>query len=174
MLIEHLGEVRRKLLASFEDLSDAQLNTRSGADACSIAEVVHHLHRTEMQVAMVALDALAARGDAVAEKDPSVLEEEVRRNHARPPRLDNTFTRAELIGLLEVSRFGHLQLVFNETHVSTLSRRSLEHPVYGAISLKNLLDTIWLDEQHHIRQIEGIKASFQPGHGSTGGKHCHA
>jgi hypothetical protein len=37
----------------------------------------------------------------------------------------------------------------------------LEHPVYGTISLKNLIDTIWLNERHHLEKIEEIKASLQ-------------
>lgn len=170
MLIEHLGEARRKLLASFEDLSDLQLNTRAGTDGCSIAEVVHRLYRSEMKLAMLALDSLSMRGGPVAEKDLSVLEGEVRRNCTRPPKLNNIFTKGELISLLEVSRFGHLQLLFNETHVSALAEKSLEHPVYGAISLKNLIDTIWLDERHHARRIEEIKASLRAGHGNRRGE----
>lgn len=161
MLIEHLGETRRKLLASFERLSDPQLNTRGGSDACSVAEVVHHLYRSEMKTAMIALDGLSLHANGAGERDLSVLEEEVRRNPVRPARLDNTFTKDELTGLLDASRFEYLQHVFNETHVEALAKKSLEHPVYGTISLKNLIDTIWLNERHHLEKIEEIKASLQ-------------
>jgi hypothetical protein len=67
------------------------------------------------------------------------------------------FSKSDVIKLLEESRFLYLQAVFNETHETILGEKSVDHPDFGFISLKNLVDSIWLHEQRHIKQIEEIK-----------------
>ncbi len=69
-------------------------------------------------------------------------------------------TKAELIRLLEESRFAHLQYVFNKTHERSLAEKAVDHPLFGNISLKNLIDFIWLHEQYHVDRIEEAKKSL--------------
>ena len=79
-----------------------------------------------------------------------------------PRKLRSDFcTKDELVNLLEESRFRYLQDVFNETHERTLAEKSMDHPHFGLISLKNLVDFIWLHEQRHIEQINEIKKEIQ-------------
>ncbi len=163
MLITHLGQVRQQLLASLRPLTDDQLNARAReGDAPSIAAIVQHLCHSEAEVAADVLAALATPRGPVAERDPATLAAGVGAHHCTIPPLRQPLIKANLVGALEQSRFGSLQQIFNETHVSELAEKSVDHPVYGPISLKNLIDTIWLHEQWHLGQIEALKPKLQP------------
>lgn len=160
MLITNLGKTRLALISSFDTLSDGQLNQPGGEGARSIAQIIVHLHASEIETARSVLVALPHSSGKVAERDLAVLAELVRAHDTAIAPLAHALTKAELIGLLEESRFKYLQDVFNETHAQTLAEKSMQHAVYGEISLKNLIDTIWLHEQEHTRQITQIKAAL--------------
>lgn len=68
-------------------------------------------------------------------------------------------TKLALVRLLEESRFRHLQRVFNETHERVLAAKSMQHPRFGRISLKNLADLIWLHDAHQVDHIARIRAA---------------
>lgn len=160
MLITNLGKTRLALIGSFDTLSDEQLNQPGGEAACSIAQIIVHLHTSEIETARSVLVALPHSAGKVAERELVTLAKLVREYDTVIAPLDHALTKAELIGRLEESRFKYLQDVFNETHAQTLAEKSMQHAAYGEISLKNLIDTIWLHEQEHTRQIVQIKAAL--------------
>lgn len=160
MLITNLGKTRQVLMGSFNTLTDEQLNRPSGALACSIAQIIFHLHTSEIETAKGVLEALPRSRATVAEQDPALLADRLQQNDTAMAPLTQTLSKAELIGLLEESRFKYLQDVFNETHAQTLAEKSVNHPIFGEISLKNLVDTVWLREQQHTRQILKIKETL--------------
>jgi hypothetical protein len=157
MLISNLGKNRTKLLDSFKNLTDEQLNQKPNADRWSIAQVIYHLYTFEKNTSEMILDALQAKSNKVEERDKSYLAD--RSNKVQSPNNPpiDFFTKKELVQLLEKSRFHYLQTVFNETHERILAEKSMDHPWFGLISLKNLVDTIWLHEKRHTEQIAEIK-----------------
>ncbi|TAL72607.1 MAG: DinB family protein [Rhodanobacter sp.] len=161
MLIENLGRARKALLDSLDGLTDEQLNARPPDGGPSIAQLAHHLQASERATAALVLDALQSRSERVEEQDPSLLAAGLQQSCGHDQPASGTFSKAELIRLLEESRFRDLQALFNETHERVLAERSLEHPPFGRISLKNLLDTIWIHDDLHGKQIAAIKQSLR-------------
>jgi len=160
MLIEKLGKTRGMLLDSLEGLTEDQLNAKPRTGRLSIGQIVHHLYVSERDTATLILNALSSRGEKVEEKDPSLLAACLQKDCGEEKATANRFSRGELIRLLEESRFRDLQSVFNETHEDVLTERSLEHPSFGPVSLKNLVDTIWIHEEFHCKQITATKRSL--------------
>lgn len=160
MLIEKLGKTRRMLLDSLEGLTEDQLNAKPRSGGLSIGQIVHHLYVNERDTATLILNALQPRSEKVEEKDASLLAACLQKDCGEDPVTTDRFPKAELIRLLEESRFRDLQSVFNETHESVLAERSLEHSSFGKVSLKNLLDTVWIHDELHSKQIAIIKQSL--------------
>lgn len=160
MLIEKLGKTRGLLLDGLEGLTEDQLNAKPRTGGLSIGQIVHHLYASERDTATLILNALSSRSERVEEKAPSVLAACLQKNCGEEKATADRFSKGELIRWLEESRFRDLQSVFNETHEDILAERSLEHPLFGPISLKNLVDTIWIHDEFHCKQIVAIKQSF--------------
>lgn len=163
MLISQLGKTRRDLLASLEPLSDAALNRVLPGQRQSIAQVIHHLSAVESETARTILQAIPQRSDKVPEHNEAYIVEHMANFVPASVPPDGFFTKAALIRLLEESRFRDLQQVFNETHEQVLTEKSMQHPAFGAISLKNLVDFIWIHEARHTRQIEMLKNMMAEG-----------
>lgn len=157
MLISNLGRTRTKLLTSFQDLSDEQLNRKPSDKSWSIAQVLHHLYTSEKAMAGLVLDALQAKTEKVEEKDLSFVTDRTKKSKAMSEPPNEMMTKENLLQLLEESRFQHLQFVFNETHERILAKKSMKHQDFGEISLKNAVNLIWLHEKRHINQIQEIR-----------------
>jgi uncharacterized damage-inducible protein DinB len=157
MLISNLGKCRTKLLDSFKNLTDEQLNQKPNADRWSIAQVIYHLYTYEKNTSEMILNALQAKSGKVEQRDMSFIADRSKKVQTTNEPPTDFFTKKELVQLLEQSRFHYLQTVFNETHERTLAEKSMEHPWLGQISLKNVIDTIWLHEKRHTEQINEIK-----------------
>lgn len=155
MLITRLGKARLGLLASFQALDDAQLNAAPDAHQPSPAQRIRQAAAFEQAVAGDILAALGARSDPVPDQAPAALAAALETYLAG---LDwpapEPATRDDLVKQLEATRFRDLQHVFNETHERVLAERSVQHPRFGRISLKNLVDLVWLNDEHQARRIE--------------------
>lgn len=161
MLITKLGSVRRELLDAITPLADDALQHLPESGGPSIAQILLHLAETERSVAELILGAVKGASERAAEYDlaqmraaiPALAIEAGEWDAPEAP----TRTKADLIRALEESRFRHLQRVFNETHEATLVQKSTLHPAFGLISLKNLVDFVWLHEQYHVEQIRALQ-----------------
>jgi len=160
MLIEKLGKTRGMLLDSLEGLTEDQLNAKPRTGGLSIGQIVHHLYVSERDTAILILNALSSRSERVEDKAPSLLAACLQEDCGEERAAAGRFSKGELIRWLEESRFRDLQSVFNETHEDVLAERSLEHPLFGLISLKNMVDTIWIQDEFHYKQIAAIKQSL--------------
>lgn len=161
MLITNLGRTRIRLLASFGALTDEQLNKEQYPGEWSISHIIRHLYIVEKDIATDVLSALGGTSKKVAEQDLTYLRTDDSLLHIEVEPQSGFMNKQELIRMLEESRFRYLQRVFNETHEHILVERSMTHPLFGEISLKNLVDCIWLHEQYHTRQIENIGISLK-------------
>ncbi|TAM57556.1 DinB family protein [bacterium] len=157
MLIANLGKTRRRLMASLDSLSEEQLNKSPGGGGWSIAQIVSHVCDTEKGIVETLLNALPGTGGKVEERDVAPLIETFESSQVGTASPPGSLSKAQLIRLLEESRFKYLQYIFNKTHETVLTEKSMDHPLFGKISLKNLVDFIWLHEQYHVDQIEKAK-----------------
>lgn len=157
MLIENLGKTRTKLFETVKDLTDEQFNQKPSPEKWSIAQVFHHLYTTEKSTAEFILSAIETKSSPVEDKDMAFVADRSKKIKAKNEPPTDFFTKKALMYLLDNSRFENLQAVFNEVHVEDLADKSIDHPGFGKISLKNLVEFIYLHEQRHIEQIEEIK-----------------
>jgi uncharacterized damage-inducible protein DinB len=161
VLIKNLGQTRTRLLESFMNQTDEQVNQKPDAEQWSISQVIYHLFSTEKEIAELILNSIKIDSKKVEERGLSFLTDRSRNVKAAIEPPEDYFTKKELLHLLETSRFQYLQAIFNETHEKTLEGKSVDHPSLGLISLKNLVDFIWLHEQRHIEQIKEIKMQLE-------------
>ena len=119
--------------------------------------MLYHLYTTEKSTAELILNSLEMESEKVDERDLSFLTDRSKRVEATIQLSANFITKIEGMELLEESRFQYLQTVFNETHEEIPVEKSMNHPAFGFISLKNVVDFIWMHEKRHIDQIEEIK-----------------
>jgi len=163
MLVKNLGETRIKLINSFRDLTDEQLNQKFSCSEWSISQILYHLYLTEKEMALYITGVLHITSEKVDERDLSFLSDcSVKKLDATEPP-EKQFTKGVLIQLLEESRFHYVQTIFNETHVKMLAEKSVDHPDFGQISLKNLLDYTWMHEQFYIEKINALKQELSNG-----------
>lgn len=155
MLVKKLGKIRMNLLDSYKYLSDDQLNQNSSG--WTISKILYHLYRTEKETAQLILKSLHTETPRADDKDLSYFEDCLKKAKTTYEPPENYFTKKEITHLLEESRFRYTQAIFNKTHEETLVEKSISHPSFGVISLKNLLDFIWLHEYRHMEQINEIK-----------------
>lgn len=160
MLIANLGRTRRKLLTSLDGVSDEHLNRAPSNSRWSIGQIVCHVCNTERDIVEIVRNALPGVSGKIEERDVSPLIERYESSQAETALQLGSLTKAELIRLLEESRFKYLQYIFNKTHERSLAEKAIDHPLFGKISLKNLIDFIWLHEQYHIDHIEEAKKSL--------------
>ncbi len=173
MLITNLGRARLDLLASFKHWPDEQLNLRPDEQSWSAAQVLHRIAAVEQELATTILNALGTRSEAVAERAPEALEPAVEPLQGGVPPVPGFTTREALVQALEEARFRHLQRVFNETHESQLARMSLPHPLLGPLSLKNLVDLVWLNDRRAADRIGVIGAQLNSA-GTANAGHGHS
>lgn len=155
MLITRLGTNRTQLLIALAALTDEQINRPGDGERWNVAQIVGHIATYETRIANDILAALGGPGTAAPERSVDTLRADLVKLHREPPPAAEYTTRAALVRALEESRFRHLQRVFNETHEQELARRSIDHAHLGPITLKNLVDLIWLHDEYHLPEIEG-------------------
>jgi hypothetical protein len=161
MLIKNLGQTRTMLLENFKDLSDEQINKKPSNEKWSIAQVLHHLYTVERDTSILIFNSLTMKSVKAEERDLSFLSDRSRKVKATVEPPADFLTKNECITYLEDARFQYLQAIFNETHEKTLAEKSMDHPVFGLISLKNMVDFIWMHEKRHCEQITEIKQELE-------------
>lgn len=163
MLITQLGKTRQRLLAAIAPLATEDLKRIPAGGTRTVARILLHLAETERSIAEAILGARSAISAVVPAHDlvrlraaiPALALETSVAPEDEPDA--SALSKNDLIHALEESRFRYLQRVFNETHEATLTQKSTVHPFFGPISLKSLVDFIWLHEQYHTEQIEGME-----------------
>jgi hypothetical protein len=153
MLIKNLGQTRMQLLESFNHLTDEQLNQKTSFDKKSISQILFHLYMTEKETAVFILNSL----NTVRKNMAGITTANPSEHDEGEEGKELFISRFELVQLLNESRFKYVQAIFNEIHGNQLSERFIEHPMFGPISLEKLLETIWMNEQRSIIQINEIK-----------------
>ncbi|MCL6573087.1 MAG: DinB family protein [Bacillus sp. (in: Bacteria)] len=161
MLIKNLGQTRAMLLENFKYLSDDQINKKLSPEKWSIAQVLYHLYTVEKETSLLIFNSLTMKSEKVEERDLSFLGDRSRKVKASVEPPLSFFTKKELITYLEEARYLYSQAIFNETHEKTLAEKSMEHPLFGFISLKNVVDFIWMHELRHCEQITEIKHELE-------------
>jgi uncharacterized damage-inducible protein DinB len=156
MVLKQLTETRDEVLNSINGLSDEELNKAPDTDSWSIAQVIHHLQQIESYFLSLMDAALQGPSEEVKEKNLSYLTD--RSHKAKSPiEPSSEFkTKEELISRLNHSREKVVSLL-GKTNPDILGEKSLSHPAFGKLSVKQTLEFIAGHEKRHLAQIEEIK-----------------
>ncbi len=159
-MLQIIEQARKELLASFESLTDEQLNQQPAEDKWSVAQVVMHLSGTETHFASKVAQGLKDAAEKVEEKNLDFVVNRSKKVKG-PAEIPNVpKTKAELKQALAESREVLLNLYNSVEDKTNFVNKSFHFPPLGTVSLKQLIDFIGLHEQRHVAQIEEIKQTI--------------
>ncbi|MCR8641988.1 DinB family protein [Paenibacillus sp. N1-5-1-14] len=154
-----LKETRDDLLVLLARLNEEQLIKRKDSDSWSIAQIFQHLSKTEELYSIAIKRGLKTDEDSIMEhKSMDVLID--RSNKLEAPDMvipvDETLDHNEIIARLRNSR-EKLHAILNAVEdPSILSRRSFVHPVFKEMLLIDWVESLYVHEQRHMKQINEI------------------
>ncbi|MBD3921731.1 DinB family protein [Paenibacillus sp. PR3] len=153
---QQLEETRVELLGILDGLSGDQINKRKDFESWSISQVCQHLSITEELYVIAIRRGLKGTEDSFAANKPvKVLLDRSRKLEA-PEIAKPTNELVEyqaLIDKLNDSRQKLHELLNTIVDPSVLSRRHYTHPVFKEMLLIEWLESLYLHEQRHIKQI---------------------
>ncbi|WP_409291467.1 DinB family protein [Peribacillus sp. SCS-37] len=152
-------QFREELISSVDTLTDEQLNQELEEGRWTIAQVLEHLYLMERTITKRIAAALAKEGGTEPEEKPIQLAVNRSRKVDAPEYVTPSSelkTLHELIEKLGESR-QELMDVVNGADEAALRNRSLPHPVFGELSLKQWIPFIGYHEKRHLEQIEELK-----------------
>lgn len=161
---QQLEETRVELLGILDGLSGDQINKRKDLESWSISQVCQHLSITEeLYVVAIRRGLKGAEDSLVANKPVKVLLDRSRKleapDIAKPT--NELVEHQTLIDKLNESRQKLHGLLNTVDDPSVLSRRHFTHPVFKEMLLIEWLESLYLHEQRHIKQIieiiDGLK-----------------
>lgn len=157
----NMNETRNRLVKEIELLSFDEFNSRPNRNSWSIAQVCHHLFLTEKGSTKAIAFGLSKDNRTKTERKNVHLLLDRTKKVAAPKIVEPSvepFEVQQIIDFLNDSRtkFGNLLETVNDKEI--LAERSVEHPVFGELSLDQWLDMLYLHEQRHIEQIKEIKS----------------
>ncbi|TXK80679.1 DinB family protein [Paenibacillus sp. N3.4] len=163
-IIQKLTGTRDELLRTLNGLSGDQLNKQMDPYSWSIGQVCQHLSKTEELYVLAIKKGLKSNEDSFIEKKPldSLFD---RSNKLEAPDIakptDEILEHQEIIEKLKNSRETLYEILNTIEDPSVLSRRHFIHPVFKEMLLIEWIESLYLHEQRHIKQINDIKNGFK-------------
>lgn len=163
-IYQHLNDTRGELLAVIDGLNQEQLNKQIDTDSWSIGQVCQHLIKTEELYAAAIKRGLKSQENSLPAKRSLAFlldrsQKLVAPDIAKPTA--ETVEYQEIVAGLNHSRTKLFDLLNSVEDPSVLSRRHFTHPVFKDMLLIEWVQSLYLHEQRHIKQINEIKAGFK-------------
>ncbi|MGG2091562.1 DinB family protein [Bacillus sp. S13(2024)] len=161
-MLNDIQEIREELLQSVSGLTDEQLNEKQESK-WSIMQVLEHLYLTENLIVHKMKVVMAS--DEETNVENKSFRQATNRSHkfTAPPSMtpSNEFsTFATIQEKLLASRTSLKEFLVNAEEEKML-KRSLPHPVFGSLNVKQWVEFIGLHEKRHLAQIEEIKQELR-------------
>ncbi|PLR95386.1 DinB family protein [Bacillus sp. T33-2] len=160
MLLQSLQQVRDELFASFKGLSDEQLNVKPSAERWSIAQILLHLQQSESYFVNLARQELDRESARVEEKPIAAYTDSPEKLKSPAEPSSDFKSGEELVSRLNHSR-QKVNSFLNDADEKSLADKSLQHPAFGRLSLKQAIEFIGHHEKRHLRQINEVKEWLQ-------------
>ncbi|MFD1886044.1 DinB family protein [Paenibacillus wenxiniae] len=173
MIHPHTVTIRQHIRDFTDSQDETLLNEHAHAGQWSIAQVLEHLYLMET--------AITTRMGAVLQQNeptppplsqhsdaPSFrLTPDRSRRIEAPADLvpaDKHMTRQELYTRLSRSR-SHLEELLQTADPQQLQQKTMNHPVFGSMTLEEWVEFIGLHEQRHLEQMKDIQSALTAAHG---------
>lgn len=163
-IVHNLNETREELLGILKGLNRDQLHMKKDSGSWSIGQIYQHLIKTEELFIVAIKKGLRSKEDSFLEK--KTLEFLLDRSKkivapdiAKPT--DEIIEYHEIFDKLKNSRKKLYEVINAIEDQSVLSRRYFVHPVFKEMLLIEWMETLYLHEQRHIKQINEIKEGLK-------------
>lgn len=155
----NLKETRDELLGILKRLNRDQLHMKKDSDSWSIGQICQHLIKTEELFVIAIRKGLKSKEDSFIEKKELEFlldrsKKIVAPDIAKPN--DEIIEYNEIIDKLMNSREKLYEILNTMEDPSVLSRRHFVHPVLKEMLLIEWVETLYLHEQRHIKQINEL------------------
>lgn len=158
---ENLLTTREKLLNEISSLSDEDFNRTIEIEKWSIAQICHHLWKTEALFRKAILFGLDQGISSKTERKPIEVVSDMSTKYSAPKVSEpgsGPFQVEQIIQLLSVSRIKFMGVFEKFDDNSTLKEIAVNHPRFGDLPLDQWIELLYLHEQRHIEQIKELKA----------------
>lgn len=163
--MESLTEVRKHLLGTVETLDHEMIHQSSRKTEWSIAQVLEHLYLTDLFFAKAVSRAAAReRKEEKVKEKPVHLTSDRTQKVASPDLAQPTQTHTSLSTLvsnLERSREKFLQVIESVDEID-LDYKSMQHPIFGEVSLRQSMELLARHEARHLEQIHDRIKKMNP------------
>lgn len=158
---EYLSTTREKLLNEISFLDDDEFNRTFETSMWSIAQVCHHLLKTENLFRKAILFGLKQKILSKTERQPIeiVLDKSVKYQAPQISEPDSgPFQVSQIIQLLSESRNKLMDVLVKIEDKSIVEEIAVNHPRFGNLPLDQWIELLYLHEQRHTEQIKDLKA----------------
>ncbi|MEC1722963.1 DinB family protein [Schinkia azotoformans] len=161
-LSELLKSVRKQLLDEVDALSDKQLNQKLSEDKWSVSQVIRHLIFID-EIVLPALKKAVQQEKSMRVVDKNIAFILDRKNKLRSPFPDPStvfMSKDELLKKLNHVRTPLIEYLGQLTEETVFEDKSMVHPLFGPMNIKQILEFMALHEKRHIEQIKELKESI--------------
>jgi DinB superfamily len=155
-----LFTTREQLLNEISSLDDNEFNRTDEMNKWSIAQICHHLLKTETLFTKAISYGMDQRILSQTERKPihNVLDKSQKYQAPRISEPDSgPFQVPQIIQLLNDSRNKLIIVLDKIDDKSILKEIAVNHPRFGDLPLDQWIELIYLHEQRHIEQIKELK-----------------
>jgi hypothetical protein len=157
-VLNTLLSVRKELLNEIDSLSDKQLNMKLSEDKWSVSQVIRHLIFLDEAILPALRKAVQEESERVVKKNLDfVLDRTNKVNSPLPEPSTKFISKEDLLKAANHVRTPLLEFINKIIDGTVIEDKSMIHPVFGAISIKQMIEFIGLHEKRHIEQIKEIK-----------------
>ncbi len=158
---DNLYETRNNLVKAITLLNDGQFNSKPDMNKWSIAQVCHHLVLVEEATIKAIAWGLKEKSSTPKERKNVHLILLDRTKKIKAPKIVEPdvepFKVLKIIDLLNNTRGELMNFLGAIEDKSILTKKSVNHPALGELSLDQWIEQIYLHEQRHIEQIKEVK-----------------
>ncbi|EZH65837.1 hypothetical protein DH09_13455 [Bacillaceae bacterium JMAK1] len=157
----HLQNVRAEVIREISDLTEQELNAKQRQDVWSIGQICHHLILSEGAFADAIEQGLKKDQEASVREKPieRALDRSVKTD--APKNIlpnDGPFQVSQILEGFEHSRRHFLRVVQSVSSEEDYTHKSVRHPKFGRLSIKQWIELLPYHETRHIEQIQELKA----------------
>ncbi len=173
MIHPHTVTIRQHICDFMDSQDEPLLNEHAHAGQWSMAQVLEHLYLMETAIT-------ARMGSVLQQNEPTPpplsqhsdapsfrLTPDRSRRIEAPAGLvpaDKHMTRQELHTRLSRSR-SHLEELLQTADPQQMQQKTMNHPVFGSMTLEEWVEFIGLHEQRHLEQMKEIQSALTAAHG---------
>jgi hypothetical protein len=150
--------IRNELLNEIDSLTDKQLNLRSSEDTWSVSQVMRHLIIMDEVMLPALRKAVQEESERVTEKNLDFVLDRTNKIQSPLPEPSTEFiSKEDLLKATNHVRTPLLEFINEFIDLTVTEDKSMIHPVFGRMSIKQMVEFIGLHEKRHIEQIKEIK-----------------